>query len=52
MDVLDPTPSGILYDDERDSKPWGKYIAIALIVIAGIAARALDPRVGDGTSGS
>ncbi len=38
MDVIDPTPSGVLYDDERDSRPWGKYIGIALVVVIGLVA--------------
>ncbi len=38
MDVIDPTPSGTIYDDEKQSRPWGRYIAIGLVVIAGIAA--------------
>jgi serine/threonine-protein kinase len=38
IDVIDPTPSGVLYDDERDSRPWGKYIGIALVVIIGLVA--------------
>ncbi len=38
IDVIDPTPSGVLYDDERDSRPWGKYIGIALVVIVGLVA--------------
>lgn len=38
MDVIDPTPSGVLYDDQRPSRPWGKYIGIALVVIIGLVA--------------
>ncbi len=38
MDVVDGTPSGTLYDVERESKPWGKYIGIALLVLVGVAA--------------
>ena len=32
----DPTPSGILYDDERPKRPWAKYAVLALIVLVGI----------------
>lgn len=38
IDVIDPTPSGTLYDDERNSRPWGKYIAIGLVVLVGLVA--------------
>ncbi len=38
LDVIDPTPSGTLYDDERNSRPWGKYIAIGLVVLVGLVA--------------
>ena len=37
-DVADGTPTGTLYDVERESKPWGKYIGIALLVLVGVAA--------------
>jgi serine/threonine-protein kinase len=33
---VDPTPSGILYDDERPRRPWGKYLLFGLIVLVGI----------------
>ncbi len=38
MDTVDGTPSGTLYDLERESKPWGKYIGITLLVLVGLAA--------------
>jgi eukaryotic-like serine/threonine-protein kinase len=38
MDVLDPTPAGTIYDDERGARPWGKYLAIGLLVVACMAA--------------
>ncbi len=38
MAVTEPAPSGTIYDDEKQSRPWGKYIAIGLLVVAGIAA--------------
>ncbi len=34
--VPDPTPSGILYDDEQPKRPWGKYLILGLIVLAGV----------------
>ncbi len=37
MGVLDPTPSGILYDDEQHSRPWAKYLLIGLISLVCIA---------------
>ena len=38
MDVIDPTPAGTIYDDERGARPWGKYLAIGLIVVVCVAA--------------
>jgi serine/threonine-protein kinase len=38
MDVIDPTTPGTIYDDERHARPWGRYIAISLLVIAGLVA--------------
>ncbi len=38
MAVTEPTSPGTIYDEEKQSRPWGKYIAIALLVVAGIAA--------------
>jgi len=38
MDVVDPTPSGIIYDEEGQSRRWGRIIAISLIVLVGVAA--------------
>ena len=38
VDVVDPTSAGVLYDAERDSRPWGRNIAIALLVVVGIVA--------------
>lgn len=38
MDVIDPTTPGTIYDDERQRRPWGRYIAIGLLVVAGIVA--------------
>jgi serine/threonine-protein kinase len=38
MDVVDGTPSGTLYDAERESTPWGKYVGITLLVLVGVAA--------------
>jgi eukaryotic-like serine/threonine-protein kinase len=34
MGVVEPAP----YDDERRSRPWGKYAAIGLVVLIGIVA--------------
>ncbi len=33
---IDPTSSGILYDDEEPKRPWGKYLILGLIAIIGI----------------
>jgi serine/threonine-protein kinase len=33
---VDPTPSGILYDEERSARPWGKYALFGLIILVGI----------------
>ncbi len=38
MDAIDPTSLGTIYDDERNSRPWGRYVAIGLLVVAGIVA--------------
>ena len=38
MNVIDPTPAGTIYDDERGARPWGKYLAIGLLVVACVAA--------------
>ncbi|HYN33818.1 MAG TPA: PASTA domain-containing protein [Ilumatobacteraceae bacterium] len=38
MDAVDPTMPGTIYDDERQSRPWGRYIGIGLLVVAGIVA--------------
>jgi len=32
----DPTPSGILYDDEQPKRPWGKYLILGLIALVGL----------------
>lgn len=34
---VDPTPSGILYDEERSSRPWGRYVLFALVALVGVA---------------
>ena len=34
--VPDPTPSGILYDDEQPKRPWGKYLILGLIALVGL----------------
>ncbi len=36
MDVADP--SGTIYDDERSRRPWGRYLAIGLLIVALLAA--------------
>jgi serine/threonine-protein kinase len=33
---LDPTPSGILYDEEESERSWGKYVLFGLIALVGI----------------
>jgi len=33
----DATPPGILYDAERESRPWGKYLLIAFVALVGVA---------------
>ena len=38
LDTVDPTPSGTFYDAERDARPWGRYVAIGLLVVAGLTA--------------
>ncbi len=38
MDAVDPTTPGTIYDDERHARPWGRYIAIGLLVLVGIVA--------------
>lgn len=37
MAPLDPTSSGILYDEEKPRRPWGKYLLFGLIALVGIA---------------
>ncbi len=34
---IDPTPSGILYDEEQPGRPWGKYLLFGSIALVGIA---------------
>lgn len=36
--VVDPTPTGTIYDEERQSRRWGRIVAVTLVVILGIAA--------------
>lgn len=38
MGVIDPTTPGTIYDDEQQRRPWGRYIAIGLLVVVGIVA--------------
>ncbi len=33
---IDPTPSGIVYDEERSRRPWGKYLLFGVIALVGI----------------
>jgi eukaryotic-like serine/threonine-protein kinase len=33
---VDPTPSGILYDDEQPRRPWGKYLLLGLVALVGV----------------
>jgi len=33
---VEPPASGVLYDEERPKRPWGKYAAISLVVLVGI----------------
>ena len=33
---VEPQPSGVLYDEERPKRPWGKYAVISLVVLLGI----------------
>ena len=33
---LDPTPSGILYDEEDSERSWGKYVLFGLIALVGV----------------
>ena len=35
--IVDPTPSGTLYDAERESRPWGKYVLIGFVALVGLA---------------
>jgi len=37
-DVVDPTPSGIIYDDEDNGKPWGKILLLALVILVCLGA--------------
>ena len=34
---LDPTPSGILYDEEQPKRPWGRYLLFGSIALVGLA---------------
>ncbi len=34
---VDPTPSGILYDEEEPKRPWGKYLLFGTIALVGLA---------------
>ncbi len=34
---VDPTPSGMLYDEEQPRRPWGKYLLLGLVVLVGVA---------------
>ena len=34
---IDATPSGTLYDEERSSRPWGRYVLFALVALVGVA---------------
>ena len=36
--VIDPTPSGTLYDEERAGRRWFRTLAIALVILVGIVA--------------
>ena len=38
VDVVEPTPTGVLYDAEHDARPWGRYVAIGLLVLVGVVA--------------
>jgi serine/threonine-protein kinase len=33
---VEASPSGVLYDEERPKRPWGKYALIAVVVLVGI----------------
>jgi serine/threonine-protein kinase len=33
---VEPASSGVLYDEERPRRPWGKYAVISLVVLVGI----------------
>lgn len=33
---VEPPTSGVLYDEERPTRPWGKYAVISLVVLVGI----------------
>lgn len=33
---VEPPASGVLYDEERPTRPWGKYAVISLVVLVGI----------------
>jgi len=37
-EVVDPTPPGVLYDDENNGKPWGKIALLALVVLVCLGA--------------
>lgn len=36
MAAVDPTSSGAIYDEERSSRPWGKYALFSLVVLVGL----------------
>jgi serine/threonine-protein kinase len=33
---VEPSPSGVLYDEERPKRSWGKYALISLVVLVGV----------------
>ena len=33
---VEPQPSGVLYDEERPKRPWGKYALLTFVVLVGI----------------
>ena len=36
MAAVDPMSSGTIYDEERPSRPWGKYALFSLVVLVGL----------------
>jgi serine/threonine-protein kinase len=32
----DPSPTGMLYDEEQPKRPWGKYLILGLIALVGV----------------